>query len=202
MGEVLQTVGAFGVMGALCWYLERLWPEDHFQPRWRRDSMTDVIYFSLRILLSAIVIGALAITGFNLPGKSETPTLGSQPLWLQATVVLFLSDLIFYWVHRIMHFSPPLWRIHAIHHSAEKVDWLVAARDHPLELVLQKLTAVVVLYLLGFSPATFAMFVPAVAAYSILLHANLTWSYGPLGRIFVSPAFHRWHHSADTQALD
>ena len=156
MGEVLQTVGAFGVMGALCWYLERLWPEDHFQPRWRRDSMTDVIYFSLRILLSAIVIGALAITGFNLPGKSETPTLGSQPLWLQAIVVLFLSDLIFYWVHRIMHFSPPLWRIHAIHHSAEKVDWLVAARDHPLELVLQKLTAVVVLYLLGFSPATFA----------------------------------------------
>jgi sterol desaturase/sphingolipid hydroxylase (fatty acid hydroxylase superfamily) len=27
-----------------------------------------------------------------------------------------------------------------------------------------------------------------------LPHANLRWTFGPLGRIFVSPAYHRLHH--------
>jgi sterol desaturase/sphingolipid hydroxylase (fatty acid hydroxylase superfamily) len=27
-------------------------------------------------------------------------------------------------------------------------------------------------------------------------HANLRWTFGPLGRVLVSPAFHRMHHAA------
>jgi sterol desaturase/sphingolipid hydroxylase (fatty acid hydroxylase superfamily) len=30
-----------------------------------------------------------------------------------------------------------------------------------------------------------------------LAHSGLGWSYGPLGRVLVSPRFHRLHHSAD-----
>jgi sterol desaturase/sphingolipid hydroxylase (fatty acid hydroxylase superfamily) len=30
-----------------------------------------------------------------------------------------------------------------------------------------------------------------------LPHTNVRWSYGPLGRIFVSPAYHRLHHAVD-----
>jgi hypothetical protein len=32
----------------------------------------------------------------------------------------------------------------------------------------------------------------------MFIHMDLPWTYGPLGRVFVSPAMHRWHHMRDT----
>jgi sterol desaturase/sphingolipid hydroxylase (fatty acid hydroxylase superfamily) len=32
-----------------------------------------------------------------------------------------------------------------------------------------------------------------------LQHANLRWTFGPLGRVLVSPAYHRLHHAPDIQ---
>jgi sterol desaturase/sphingolipid hydroxylase (fatty acid hydroxylase superfamily) len=161
----------------------------------------DVIYFLIRIGLSALLVLMTALTGKALP-RQEFSLVSHQPIWLQALEFLLLTDLITYWVHRLEHELAVLWPIHAVHHSAESIDWLVAARNHPLELVLQKTAGSVPLYLLGFSPDLFAVLVPAIAANSLLLHANLTWDYGPLGYLFASPAFHRWHHSTEPAALD
>jgi sterol desaturase/sphingolipid hydroxylase (fatty acid hydroxylase superfamily) len=39
----------------------------------------------------------------------------------------------------------------------------------------------------------------AIVIYLVLAtfpHANLRWTFGPLGRVFVSPAYHRIHHAA------
>jgi sterol desaturase/sphingolipid hydroxylase (fatty acid hydroxylase superfamily) len=33
-------------------------------------------------------------------------------------------------------------------------------------------------------------------------HANLRWTFGPLGRVLVSPAYHRLHHAPGTQGLN
>jgi sterol desaturase/sphingolipid hydroxylase (fatty acid hydroxylase superfamily) len=35
-----------------------------------------------------------------------------------------------------------------------------------------------------------------------LQHANVRWTFGPLGRLLVSPAYHRLHHAPDTQAVN
>jgi sterol desaturase/sphingolipid hydroxylase (fatty acid hydroxylase superfamily) len=37
---------------------------------------------------------------------------------------------------------------------------------------------------------------------SSLPHANLRWTFGPLGRVIVSPAYHRLHHAPDIQAVN
>ncbi|HEV3258600.1 MAG TPA: sterol desaturase family protein [Gemmataceae bacterium] len=201
MTELGQAVLGFLVMGTLCSLLEKLWPEDPDQPRWRRDSLTDVAYFAMRMGISVVLVVATAITSQQIPQRSAT-LAGSQPLWLQMLEVLLLGDLVNYWVHRLMHRVYPLWRFHAIHHSARQVDWLVASRVHPVELVMGKLAAVVPLYLMGFAPVAFAVVMPLVATYSLFLHANLTWDYGPFRYLLASPAFHRWHHSADAAILD
>ncbi len=201
MLDLAVTVGGFLVMGLLCLLLERVWPVDQDQPVWRADSMTDVLYFLLRIGLSAVLVLAMGLTGSHLPQQGKT-IVGSQPIWLQVFQVMFLSDLIQYWSHRIMHEYAPLWRLHAVHHSPEQIDWLVAARVHPCELVINKVVSTVPLYFLGFAPEAFAIAVPLVASYSLLLHANVSWSYGPAGYLVASPAFHRWHHSSDPEARD
>ena len=40
------------------------------------------------------------------------------------------------------------------------------------------------------------------AYYGYFIHADLPWTYGKLGKIMVSPAMHRWHHSAEEKAFD
>jgi sterol desaturase/sphingolipid hydroxylase (fatty acid hydroxylase superfamily) len=46
-----------------------------------------------------------------------------------------------------------------------------------------------------------AVVLTAYACLGALPHANVRWTYGKLGRIFISPAYHRIHHSA-TGRLD
>lgn len=199
--QLVQIVCGFVLMGALCWGLEKLWPEKPNQPAWRADSILDVGYMALRVFLSGLLVIVAGFAGYKVVPHHQS-LIASQPLWLQAAEFLLLGDFVSYWVHRYMHFQPFLWRIHSVHHSAEQIDWIVAARDHPLELALQKLSATIVLYPFGFSPALFAAYVPFVATYSLLIHSNLTWTYGPLGYLITSPAFHRWHHSSEAAAID
>jgi sterol desaturase/sphingolipid hydroxylase (fatty acid hydroxylase superfamily) len=33
-------------------------------------------------------------------------------------------------------------------------------------------------------------------------HANLRWAYGPVGRVIVSPAYHRLHHARADQSIN
>ena len=35
-----------------------------------------------------------------------------------------------------------------------------------------------------------------------LQHANLRWTFGPFGRLIVSPAYHRLHHDREDQAIN
>ena len=67
----------------------------------------------------------LAAEGFELLG-------GGGPLGhRRAEGLSLLGDLLIYWGHRLQHHSALLWRFHAVHHSAEHLDWLAAHREHP-----------------------------------------------------------------------
>jgi sterol desaturase/sphingolipid hydroxylase (fatty acid hydroxylase superfamily) len=201
MNDLVLSFGGFVAMGAICTLLERLWPERADQPAWRTDSWTDVGYFTLRMALSGILVVITGLIGTSLPGR--TPVLaGTWPFGLQLLCVLLLTDLLSYWVHRLHHLLTPLWWMHAVHHAPRQIDWLVAARVHPVELVLGKVVSTFPVYLLGFEPDVFALTVPAMATYSLFLHSNLKWGYGVLGYVIASPAFHRWHHSSEAAAID
>ena len=199
--ELVITLSGFLLMGLLCTAFERLWPEDSDQPRWRSDSWIDVFYLGLRITLSVLLMLLTMLVGHSMTAPAEN-AINRQPMWLQIIQILLLTDLISYWTHRVFHVCAPLWRVHAIHHSAEKIDWIVAARNHPLEPLAFKILMNYPLFLLGYSPEVLASVMPFVATYSLLLHANVTWDYGPLGYVIASPAFHRWHHSSEEAAID
>jgi len=128
--------------------------------------------------------------------------LGHQPLALQALEALLVVEFFGYWSHRALHEVPALWRLHKVHHSSEQLDWLAAARVHPMESVWNRMITLLPLFLLGFSPGITAFFGPFFAIYPIFLHANVRWGYGRLGYAIASPAFHRWHHSSDREALN
>jgi sterol desaturase/sphingolipid hydroxylase (fatty acid hydroxylase superfamily) len=95
-----------------------------------------------------------------------------------------------------------MWRFHAVHHSSTQLDWLSALRVHPVNDVLSKLTPAVVLAVLGFPLKMAAGYTVFLTAYTILLHANVSWSFGPLRYLIASPLFHRWHHTREHEGQE
>jgi sterol desaturase/sphingolipid hydroxylase (fatty acid hydroxylase superfamily) len=73
---------------------------------------------------------------------------------------------------------------------------------HPVNEILARLMQVIPLLLLGFKPGVVTAYVPLLTFYALLLHSNVSWSFGPLRYVIASPAFHRWHHTSQAEGQD
>ena len=144
----------------------------------------------------------LAIGIITFTVQRYSLVLTPESLWstlgIPATVgiTVFIGDFASYWRHRLEH-TRWLWPAHAIHHSDTEMTWLTGNRFHPVNRLVTTIVDNTVLALLG-APAW------AIAAnefirhyYGEFVHADLPWTLGRLGTIFVSPAMHRWHHARD-----
>jgi len=56
--------------------------------------------------------------------------------------------------------------------------------------------------IIGFDPAVLSAGSLVIGFYNLFIHSNLSWTFGPLRYVLVSPVFHRWHHSDATEATD
>jgi sterol desaturase/sphingolipid hydroxylase (fatty acid hydroxylase superfamily) len=68
-------------------------------------------------------------------------------------------------------------------------------RNHLLDDVLRDAIKAAVALAIGAEPAQFVMLVIATRMLQSLQHANVVWTLGNLGRLIVSPVFHRRHHA-------
>ena len=205
MIAVVSAVGGFVALFALFGVLEALFPDKPRQRRWRSGTRTDAIWFfagyvSRPIGAVATVIGVVVLA--RLIPHPVIPAVSAQPAWVQLIEVMLLADVVQYWVHRWFH-GKRLWRFHSVHHSIEEVDWLAAARVHPVDTIVHRPLEVVPMFMLGFSSLNvLPLYALIIAIYPIYLHANLRWSYGPLRWLIASPTFHRWHHTAEAGGVD
>ena len=101
--------------------------------------------------------------------------------------------------HYADHRLDPLWRFHALHHSQEELSVLTSFRAHPLMhttgFILATIPVVALMPGRPIAPVLITIYV----CIGTLQHANIRWTFGPLGRVIVSPAYHRLHHAPDTQ---
>jgi sterol desaturase/sphingolipid hydroxylase (fatty acid hydroxylase superfamily) len=110
--------------------------------------------------------------------------------------VVFLGDFISYWRHRLEH-TRWVWPAHAIHHSDTEMTFLTLARFHPINRLVTTAIDVGFLALLGFPAWALVANVIVRHYYGELIHVDLSWMYGPLRHVFVSPVMHKWHHALD-----
>jgi sterol desaturase/sphingolipid hydroxylase (fatty acid hydroxylase superfamily) len=95
-----------------------------------------------------------------------------------------------------------LWRFHKVHHSITELDWLAAARLHPVDQAFGRACIVVPLFALGFTRGTFGALLVVFTLQAIFIHANVRFTFGRLRYVFATPEFHHWHHSADPRAYN
>jgi len=173
-----------------------------------RATLLDLQYAFLSMLyppfiyfLISMIFGLMAM---RLRAAPPDPSRSLLSLAVQLVFVLFVRDCLIYLRHRIFHLRP-VWAFHSIHHSSEAVDWLSAVRFHPAENIIES-TGEILLFLgcalMGFDPEVLSVAGLTMGFYNLFIHSNLCWTFGPLRYVFVSPVFHRWHHSDAPAAQD
>lgn len=193
---VLVTIPVF-------FLLERMIP---WSERWigsRGDVHADVGLSLLAIPSAAVMDPAVQLLTIAAAGALQT---GEAVLWpthwpvlAQGLLALVVGDFFRYWVHRGLHRIPLLWRIHATHHSAERLYFYNGARSHPFETMLSALTGSPPLLLLGVTPEALAMQFVIGRVIGRFQHCNLDVRAGWLDYVLSSPRNHRWHHSKDLE---
>jgi sterol desaturase/sphingolipid hydroxylase (fatty acid hydroxylase superfamily) len=205
---------AFVALAGPFFVLQRIWPSIPGQKTFRRGFLTDLAYWAFTPLVTraiasaAVAVALVPIALANGLGPRELETLvqghgplAAQPLWLQAIQIFVIGDFLGYWQHRWFH-RGWRWRFHAIHHSSVDLDWLSSVRVHPVNDMLARIIVAVPIVALGYNVGAVALFTVFTTLYAIALHANLSWTYGPLRYAIASPAFHRWHHSSAEEGRD
>ena len=198
---VLSNIASLVLPAIVFVPLERLFAARPSQPVFRRAWFTDVAYLIVnRPIIQFGLVGVivtLTMAARGLVPASFQAVLAGQPVWLQVIQILLLADLGFYITHRMFHTVPALWRFHAIHHSIEDLDWLAAARVHPIDQILTKAISLLPLFIAGYSDKALAVFTFLYFWHSFLLHSNVKLSLGPLNHVIATPRFHHWHHAND-----
>jgi sterol desaturase/sphingolipid hydroxylase (fatty acid hydroxylase superfamily) len=209
IGHTIVKVVPVTVLLALIFsVLSHFWACNDAAPWWRkRELVTDIVYwFFVPVFARVVRIGLLVLGAgllFNIRDDDGLIAfydnghgpLSQLPLWGQALLFLAVSDFMLYWLHRMFH-GGRYWKYHAIHHSSEELDWISAARFHPVNLILGTISVDVILLIAGISPNIMLWVGPFTTFHSAFVHANLNWTLGPFRYVLATPVFHRWHHTA------
>ena len=125
----------------------------------------------------------------------EIQSLRAMPALLRFSISFVVVDFTTYWIHRWQHSNPVLWAFHSVHHSQEELTFATSARFHPIDNFVLTTLAFGPILLLGQTAETVLPVYLAMEFIIAIQHSELPWRFGSLYRVFVSPAFHSFHHS-------
>lgn len=205
MFEVFPALLGLGGLLLLFAPLEWAFPAWRGQGRLRRGVFTDLAFFlGQHLVFAAFTVSVLAVVLDPLAGWSLLQAIrepfAELPVLVQAVVCLMLGDLLLYWGHRLQHHNEFLWRFHGVHHTAERLDFLAAHREHPLDGVYTRLIVNLPAVALGLPMAEIMGLITFRGLWATFIHANVHIPVGPLRMLVGSPRLHHWHHALQRNA--
>ncbi len=178
---------------------ERMHPAQ-VRPLFARGYRQDLLYTVLNATLVVPLGTALALSFAEVARRSlpwvVVPRIGVLPRWVVIAMIFVAMDGCNWLAHFANHRVRVLWRFHELHHSQEDMSVLTVFRTHPLIHVSYLLALIpgIVLFANGAVPTTLLVVYAGIVAFE---HSNTNLGFGPLGRVFVSPNYHRIHHKLD-----
>ena len=182
---------------------ERLHP---FRKEWNKnkgDVKADLT--SLAVILAALeplmklvttwaTSVALIIVGSTY-SLSIFPT--EWPVLAQLAIFAVFAEFGRYWIHRASHTRHHLWRVHASHHSADRLYQFNGYRIHPINHLWNYFLGQFPLVLLGASEEIIMLYFVFSSITAAFQHSNIDSKNGLLNYIFSTNELHRWHHTTD-----
>jgi sterol desaturase/sphingolipid hydroxylase (fatty acid hydroxylase superfamily) len=206
-GWVVVGLLQIAVMLVVIGPLQRLWPVD--AQTHAKAARVDVLY-TLIHRLGLFKLGMFFTLdyafeqGWGVLRGMGWPTLHLDGLWPGVTdqalpgflLYLVVFDFVHYWIHRAQHQSNTWWALHSLHHAQRQMTMWTDNRNHLLDDIVTSLILSTVAVLIGVGPGQFVALVAISQLSENFQHANLRVWFGRIGeRLWVSPRFHRRHHS-------
>jgi sterol desaturase/sphingolipid hydroxylase (fatty acid hydroxylase superfamily) len=177
------------IVGALMMLFERVQPGR----RWRR-----VRGWWLRAgVMSCVQVALVLTTGWFWNEWLDGRRLLSIDSWGAVVGVVsgyLCLTFVYYWWHRWRHEVGWLWRLHQMHHSAQRIEVLTSFYKHPLEIFTDCLLTSTILFALlglGANGATVAVSLSGLG--ELFYHWNYKTPHW-LGYFFQRPESHCLHH--------
>ena len=202
--EYVLSLKLYGVL-AVCLTLEAVYFV-HARPLLSVGLAQDFVFsickrwLFLPVMLANAAIYRAAYEYLLPPGEWQIAR--TWPGWQQFVVGYVAGDFMVYATHVMMHKVGILWHFHAMHHSQPNLNPFTTHRTHFVEDVFEDAVQYLPLAVLGVSFPTWVGVRAFNWCWAHVVHSNVRWNLGPLGRVLVSPQYHRMHHSIDPRHHD
>lgn len=155
------------------------------QAKFRKDFWLDLFYIFFNFFLfSLIVYAALSRIVVNFVNDSfyqlfhldltKINPLYGAPLWVVLMIGFIVRDFIQWWVHRLLHKVPFLWKFHQVHHSVEQMGFAAHLRFHWMETVVYRTIEYLPLAFLGIGLYDFFIIHIFTLSFGHYNHSNLS----------------------------
>lgn len=178
-------------------------PARHYWFNFTYGLGSTVIAFALAPLIGATTAYVVQKAGFGFVDLRVLGFDGIGGSLFALLVANLIFDFFFYWYHRLEHRNETLWQSHLFHHCDEHLNVTSGARGSLLELItLPLFVSLPMAIVFKLPPITIGLLnlIPPMLLY--VQHANLAVGFGPFWWLFVSPKFHRIHHSIEKKHYD
>ena len=200
--QIVKSIG-FVLALALAIAIQRKRPHRALAGSWRTNTG---LWALNAAVLGAVCAGcACTVSRWASGGGIGLLNQGVVSAWVAIPLSVLGMDLVSYFWHGANHRLEFLWRFHQAHHSDPDYTVTTALRFHPGELLLALPLRLVAVAGLGLP-------IVGVIAFEVIFAFANFWEHGnidlPLklertvGRIFITPALHRQHHSRESRLLD
>lgn len=166
--------------------------------RARPEIVTNIILLLVNALVVVPLIAVPILTGHSLLPRADVLVNFWEGLPAAVSIIAAIAFMEFaaYWRHRLEH-VPMLWPVHATNHADEAMNWLSVRRKHPLGEALALLIDNLLVILLGLPFWAIGVGLLLRSWWGYFIHADVPWTLGIFGKVFISPAAHRLHHIRD-----
>ena len=174
------------------------------RPHWRQGSgekVRNVLIWAVTVIATVFIVAAYEAF-LTEPLTQLRQTLHADiwphgwPLLVQVLMVFFLSEFIWYWIHRAEHRWYPMWRVtgHGAHHAFKKLGAINFGTNHPLEMFWLLLPSALIELFFGVGLAAAGAAVLTGVQASIA-HTNVRMNSQVIGWLFTTNDYHIRHHS-------
>ncbi|MBS1665090.1 MAG: sterol desaturase family protein [Bacteroidetes bacterium] len=195
------------VMLVLMYSIESVWPYLR-RPvnRWRHDWRNFVVS-----IISFVVNGFIGLGVVTFVQQTEMSRWGVMNLLgvgdgVKIVLGVLLLDLADYVSHNLQHRIAFLWLFHRVHHSDPNLNATSSLRFHPVDVVVAQGVAMCVAVLVFGIPMV-AVIIYGTLGLLLLVpqHSNFRmpdWVERYVSWVFVTPGWHKIHHSSDQRQTD
>ncbi|MCM0000185.1 MAG: sterol desaturase family protein [Erythrobacter sp.] len=170
--------------------------------RARPEIVTNLVLLLVNALVVVPLIAVPILTGHSLLPRADALVSfwEGMPAAVSIIAAIALMEFAAYWRHRLEH-VPMLWPVHATHHADEAMNWLSVRRKHPFGEALALLIDNLLVILLGLPFWAIGVGLLLRSWWGYFIHADVPWTLGIFGKVFISPAAHRLHHIRDEELM-